>query len=131
MSKKEILCGYENHWDISYPTQRVGRKSRNPIIRFLDWFHQGAGSHIDAPYIIGYANFPFTLALCIYLPIEFNDSSYVLLGLGIGYVIYCLSILLVIPMTIYRHYRHKYFKQHNLPGPYGWGTLDKHHNFLP
>lgn len=107
--------------------------SSNPVIRFLDWYcslDNGFNNHAGVtvliwlisqlggwviPFIVGMLRNDFEgLFLCI------CDISIAIWG--IAYI--CIAIVFRIDL-IYRHYRNKYIAKHNLPGPYGWGSIDR------
>lgn len=108
----------------SYKVKLQGKKSYNPILFILDYLFQ---------WFPGEKN---TLFLTIAIPAAFICPLPITLGIVNGTHIsiytYVISILLLFILIcailkidkLYRRLRHKYFKKHNLPGPYGWGTLD-------
>lgn len=110
----------------SYDVRRKGRKSHNPIIFILDFLCQrfvddnGRGR-------------TYMLYLCAYL---FAFNLVILHSVAADHDIDTswLFWILVIPLTgmdyLYRWLRHRYIKKHNLPGPYGWGTLDSEASWM-
>lgn len=113
--------------------------SRNPIVRCLDWL-----CHLTR----GFKMTPFSMLLVLIFLILavypifhgiyisfFTDRFLEELGrpapsiFGMTFwtfdVIVMLPLIIINPSMIYRHYRNKYLEKHLLPGPYGWGSLEK------
>lgn len=123
MKKERITYVYERDCDLSYTKQREGRKSRNPIVALFDWLHRYDGDLPVVPLAVGGINILVCICLVFWFYIDHNYDDFIL-TIGLGVVVHHLCMLSPLFMWVYRHYRHKYFKKHNLPGPYGWGTLD-------
>lgn len=107
----------------SYSTQRKGEQSKHFFIRLcdllfcrMDW---KKNEYISTNILIWFwsTHWFWVIPLMPVLPHWFCMMCH-------------LTILLPffqLPL-IYRHFRHKYLKKHNLPGPYGWGTIDAQHS---
>ena len=118
---------------ISYEQQREGLKSDKWYIRIMDNLCRNIheSKHIDnddAPtlyhyimmwgFAIGLSLFAFSIVfnLLFFLRFSYIDCSWCWIFLGLSYL----------PIDhLYQYQRCKYLKKHDLPGPYGWGTLDK------
>ena len=118
----EEFRDFGHNYYISWPNRRTPHKSTNPIMRVLDWLHQrdDANPNVYLTLIRAYIYTP--ISVIMFLCIGINP----LVGqIGVGVLFYSLIMNGSGIHEIYRHYRNKYFKLHDLPGPYGWGTLDK------
>ena len=97
----------------SYDIQREGKFSHNPIILILDFLCKKDSK--DCTVFIYFGTIMILIAIIVFF---FHHS----------YWLFCFTIPRILAYFyveyIYRWLRHRYFKKHNLPGPYGWGTLD-------
>lgn len=104
----------------SYDKQMTPQKSRHWFVRQCDWWSRRVGyAESGTPFSIVVT---FMYVTCFFLASSFITEYMSWFWWG------ALSIIIP-PAEIYRYYRCKYFKKHNLPGPYGWGTLDKHPDY--
>lgn len=107
----------------SYPKQREGHKSRNPIIFICDWlFKRGDPKDRDGNVPCFYPIFAALWLFCIFV-IPFERPRYD--EFPVPTWVFSILVIFLLPDQWYRHYRHKYLKKHYLPGPYGWGTIDE------
>lgn len=103
----------------SYDKQMEPQKSRHWFVRHCDgWCRRIGYAESGTPFSIVFTFLYSICLVCFFSWITENMSWFWWSGL----------LFIIQPDEIYRHYRCKYFKKHNLPGPYGWGTLDKHHS---
>lgn len=103
----------------SYPEQRKGKVSKYWIIRFLDLLFMRMdykkNEYISTNVLVWFWTLQWfvTIPFKAYIPEWICDACH--------YSIFISALYLPL---IYRHFRHKYLKKHNLPGPFGWGTID-------
>ena len=128
--KPETPEEFRFHGDyfISWPEQRIPHKSTNPIMRVLDWLHQRDGQAPSCYLTLIRAYVYIPLAVIMVIGIAFTDR-YDLIGYPVYLVFYAIFMNGIGLTELYRYLRNRYFKLHDLPGPYGWGTLDKQ-NYL-
>lgn len=112
----------------SYTIKERGKKSNNPILFILDYLFQWYPQRRVTLF------FPLVVPALLLCPIP------IFMGINRGTIISIYTILATCLLCfiaicalfrfdkIYRRLRHKHFKKHNLPGPYGWGTLDYNRN---
>lgn len=106
---------YDIHKD--YPRRRRGRLSRNPLIFLLDILCQR---------IPGQEHECLSHHLCMWLWIAnwFFYAPLLERGIDTSWLFFLFLEPLLFIEPIYRHLRHRYIKRHDLPGPYGYGTID-------
>lgn len=116
----------------SYSNQRVGCKSLNPIIRGLDYICQlypRKKTTLICHYVV--TSFFYLIMIIImdlivvWLPSDGDTTSSISYWLVFIHLI-CFIFVITKCDVVYRRLRHTYLKKHNLPGPYGWGTIDYH-----
>ena len=112
----------------SYGIRMDGCRSRFCVVRVMDNLCQRGGlGNIDIetlPRLIVISLFLLVLC-CFSVYIVGSDSVFSIdrphyIRIGISSELY-----LSVTCYLYRFMRHAYFKANKLPGPYGWGTLDK------
>lgn len=109
----------------SYAIQRKGKKSWNPIILILDFLYQRYPGRAKETLVSHYAGYDFAFMITFGIFSLIFDRYYTeitILFLSLWVIIFILSLFNF--GNLYRHLRHKYIKKNNLPGPYGWGTID-------
>lgn len=109
----------------SYYNRLRGCKSHNLLIRVLDFLCSRQGSQLTIFAHLFSVN--ASLSIFVYFPLTvccglYHDPDYHLYVFI--YVCVNFGIFFFAPQDYYRYFRHRYFKKHNLPGTYGWGTLD-------
>ena len=114
--------------------------SPNPIVRFLDWLCHDMRMLNMSPWSVMVA---FTFWGLLVAPLfvilygvftgadslEFKAHLFKICGLDPAEfaIIFVLPLAILSPDAIYRRFRIRYFRKHLLPGPYGWGNLEKVH----
>lgn len=114
--------------------------SPNPIVRFLDWLCHDMRMINISPFDVGLVTVfvgLFTSPIFIILygvftgadTFEFKAHLYTIFGLTPEEfaIIVCGPLAIFNPSAFYRRFRLRYFRKHLLPGPYGWGNLEKVH----
>lgn len=104
----------------SYSERREGKESSHLIIALFDCLFQ----RTEKAFVSSYLYIVCIIGILCNIIVLGNGGEFQL------YVLFvCFLLSLINPFAhIYRHFRHKYLKQHNLPGPYGWGTIDANYN---
>lgn len=103
--------------DKSYEKQMTPLKSKHWYVRHCDWWCQRFTNAESGTYFSVVITFLYVACFFCFFDLITDNIPWFWWG--------ALSIILK-PDEAYRYFRHSYFKKHNLPGPYGWGTLDKH-----
>lgn len=125
---------HENPSHCSITPYYISMPSKNRIIRFLDWCCSLEGGYNNysvmvvilslISQLVGWV-IPVIICIC-----SNNYNPHLFLCIGdmpvaiLGFIYAFLSVVFRIDL-VYRHYRNKYLDKHNLPGPYGWGSIDK------
>lgn len=101
-----------------YTERREPKDSKNPIVCILDFLCQRCGPYEAHTYFVYVASYGFSFNLLL------GYWWFGKHGIDTGWVFYLPLIPLLFIDNLYRYYRNKYLKKHNLPGPYGYGTID-------
>lgn len=106
----------------SYPERMTPQKSRNPILWILDYMCQRDGDSLALTNLTWFWIASLVPAAILYeILLKFDINAPWILSV---------YVLAFIPIDeVYRFFRHSYFKKHHLPGPYGWGTLDRNPSY--
>lgn len=113
------MTQFEEYYNMGYGKQREGKKDHRWYIRFCDWLfrhhdHSWSRTRFD-DYLMWF------IALIPFLWVPMRDR----LEWNPYWLLLALVVFVLMPSKRYRVWRHKYLQTHDLPGPYGWGTIDK------
>lgn len=110
----------------SYIIQKKGHKSLNPILFVLDYLFQYCPAVKDSLFFpLTFCLFPLYFSLYILTFVGlWNDSLSLPSHLMMLFIIFVNGCRFLYLDKLYRRYRHKYYKKHDKPGVYGWGTID-------
>lgn len=108
----------------SYPVKIKGVKSKNPIILLLDYIFQWYPKEKSTLFLPLATPAVFICSFAIALGVVHGTKISILTIIITGFLIFVAVCALFRLDKLYRRQRHKYIKKHNLPGPYGWGTID-------
>lgn len=108
----------------SYVVQRKGKKSWNPIILVLDFIFQRYPSYTCTLFYPLHFWGSIFCAIISFIVVNdgFWEGTYIIFYFLAFFFVCCFLRL----DKLYRKIRHRYLKKHDLPGPYGWGTIDYH-----
>lgn len=119
---QDAQTDWSGHYNRSYKYRRKGRVSRNPIILILDFLCQRENRYEPHTYFLYFSSFTFSIVFF------FNGFFEEWWGHNFLWLLWAPVGNLFFLDNLYRYLRNKYLKKHNLPGPYGWGTIDDFQN---
>lgn len=89
-----------------------------PPILILDFLCQRTSPREPHTYLLHVSSYAFSIDLF------FNEFFYEWWGTRLFWLLYTPLFSLFFLDNLYRYLRNKYLKKHNLPGPYGYGSID-------
>ena len=89
-----------------------------PPILILDFLCQRANRHEPHTYFLYFSSYAFAIVFF------FNEFFYEWWGTRLFWLLWSPLANLFFIDNLYRYLRNKYIKKHNLPGPYGYGSID-------